>query len=184
MVFGLGNPWSGQATMRHNAGAAFVTRLAAEAGVVLQDAGDHACGRGTWNTVKLTLLRSNIDINHSGVVAERMLLPIIRDADAQAWIAHDDVTLPLGVVRLRRGGGAGGHSGVGDVLRALPAERLYRLRLGIGQPSHGSVWDFVVEDFSDDEMVAVEEQLREGIEAFQHALVLGLDRAQALHHRR
>jgi len=136
LIVGLGNPGPEHARTRHNAGSWFADALAqARGGRFGLDAKlfGETCkvevdGRPVW------LLKPATFMNLSGK-SVCAALRYFRIEPEQALLAHDELDLPPGTVRLKRGGGAGGHNGLKDTITHL-GEDFWRLRLGIGRPAH------------------------------------------------
>ena len=140
LIVGLGNPGPGYAHTRHNAGADWVRLLSAEHGVQWRrDArffGELA--RLEINDSAVWLLVPETYMNRSGQ-AVAAVLRFHRIPPAEALVVHDELDLPSGVVRLKRGGGHGGHNGLRDIIQALGGARDFaRLRIGIGHPGPGA----------------------------------------------
>lgn len=136
LIVGLGNPGSEYEGTRHNAGAELVSALAAQCGEVLRE---EKRFRGLTGRVDLAgadvrLLIPTTFMNRSG---ESVLssLSFYRIPPSAMLVVHDELDLPPGVVRLKRGGGHGGNNGLRDVIRALGGNQDFgRLRLGVGHP--------------------------------------------------
>jgi PTH1 family peptidyl-tRNA hydrolase len=161
LVVGLGNPGPDHAAPRHNAGFWFVDELARRHEALLKPerryAGD--AGRATVAGTTLWLLKPMNYMNRSGL-AVRAICDYLQLPPAEILVVHDDLDLPPGVVRLKRGGGAGGHNGLKDLISHV-GEDFWRLRLGIGHPGDRNV----VIDYVLARPPAVEEHLiREAIE--------------------
>jgi len=135
LIVGLGNPGAEYAETRHNAGFRFLDALLSGTGVVLRhesrfngDAGRLSiAGRDIW------LLKPMTFMNHSGE-AVSALARFYKIAPAEILVAHDELDLPPGSVRLKIGGGDGGHNGLSDVTEKLGVPDYARLRIGIGHP--------------------------------------------------
>lgn len=137
LIVGLGNPGAAYDRTRHNAGADLVGTLADRFGVGLRpDARCH--GRVARVPPDLRLLVPDTFMNRSGqaVVA---LLQFYRIPPDSMLVVHDDLDLPPGTVRLKLGGGHGGHNGLRDIMAVLGERRDFaRLRIGIGHPGPGA----------------------------------------------
>lgn len=137
LIIGLGNPGAEYERTRHNAGAWFVETLAERAGARLgRDAKLHAeLAKATIAGETVWLARPTTFMNHSGraVIA---LLNYYKIPPEQALIAHDELDLPAGTVRLKFDGGHGGQNGLRDTMGQLGHGRFHRLRVGIGHPGH------------------------------------------------
>ena len=139
-IAGLGNPGPGYEHSRHNAGADWVRALARGHGASWRREprflGDLArldtAGGPVWLLVPETYM------NRSGQ-AVAPLLRFHRVMPAELLVAHDELDLPPGTVRLKRSGGHGGHNGLRDIMQALGgAQDFARLRIGIGHPGSGA----------------------------------------------
>ena len=135
LVVGLGNPGAEYTATRHNAGFWFVDQLARDAGATLRDErrfhGHY--GKGRLNGHDVHLLEPQTFMNRSGqsVVAVAQFFKILPD---EILVAHDELDLPPGTVKMKLGGGSGGHNGLKDISAHLSSQHYWRLRIGIGHP--------------------------------------------------
>lgn len=133
LIVGLGNPGRKYEETRHNAGFWFVDEVARALRVELRREarfhGDVARVAGS----ELWLLKPDTYMNASGR-AVAALAGFYRIAPADVLVAHDELDLPPGAVRLKFGGGLSGHNGLRDVAPALGTPEFWRLRIGIGHP--------------------------------------------------
>jgi PTH1 family peptidyl-tRNA hydrolase len=135
LVVGLGNPSDRYEETRHNAGFWFVDKLAADAGGVFctENRFSGLVARVACADRTLLLLKPLTYMNRSGhsvgAIARYFKIPA-----ANILIVHDDLDFEPGTVRLKIGGGHGGHNGIRDVLAGLGTRDFIRLRLGIGHP--------------------------------------------------
>ncbi|TVS18100.1 MAG: aminoacyl-tRNA hydrolase [Gammaproteobacteria bacterium] len=140
LIVGLGNPGPEYAGTRHNAGADLVEALAAAEGERLREEKRFRglTGRITLGGADVRLLIPTTFMNRSGE-AVVPLLAFYRLQPAAMLVAHDELDLPPGAVRLKRGGGHGGNNGLRDIIRALGGDQDFgRLRLGVGHPGDKS----------------------------------------------
>lgn len=137
LIVGLGNPGPKYAGTRHNAGFWLVERVADRLGVNLRSERKFhgATGRHRADNVDLHLLCPDTFMNHSGR-AVAALVKFHRIDPEAVLIVHDEIDLPAGVVRLKRGGGHGGHNGLRDIVGALGSREFARLRVGVGHPGN------------------------------------------------
>jgi PTH1 family peptidyl-tRNA hydrolase len=145
LIVGLGNPGPEHADTRHNAGFWLVDRLVADhRGSLRPHARYHGdVGRIDVGGTELWLLKPSTYMNRSGT-AIRALTEYLRIKPAEVLVAHDELDLPVGAVRLKQGGGAGGHNGLKDTITQV-GDGFWRFRLGIGHPGHrDQVIDYVL----------------------------------------
>ena len=166
LILGLGNPGPDYVDTRHNAGFLAVDRVAAETGLAFdREAGQSLIAEGVWRGGGLALAKPLTFMNRSGAAYAALLRRYGLDP-AQALVVYDDLALPLGQVRLRGKGSAGGHNGVQSVIGALGSAEFPRLRIGVGNsfPPGGQV-DYVLAPFDDAERDAAEAALDLAAEA-------------------
>ncbi len=152
LVAGLGNPGPRYRETRHNLGFWVVDRLAREEGLAWKQQGRAFTARwgGGW------LMKPTTFMNASG----EAVAPFVRYyeiAPERLLVVHDDLDLPLGRMRLRRGGGAGGQKGARSIIEQLGTDAFDRLRLGVGRPPAG--WDaagWVLAKFAPEERALAE----------------------------
>ena len=140
LIAGLGNPGAEYRGTRHNAGADFVEQLARNAGVELRADSKFfgLAGQLTLAGHDLRLLIPTTFMNRSGK-AVAAIAGFYKILPEEILIAHDELDLPAGSARFKRGGGHGGHNGLRDIIPALGNNREFqRLRIGIGHPGHAS----------------------------------------------
>jgi peptidyl-tRNA hydrolase, PTH1 family len=146
LVVGLGNPGADYILTRHNAGFWFVDALARSHGSSYRSErkfNGEVC-RLTLAERELRLLKPDTFMNRSGQSVQAMAAYLKLPPEA-ILVAHDDLDLPPGTVRLKQGGGHGGHNGLKDIIEKL-GENFLRLRFGIGRPQHSEeVIDYVLQ---------------------------------------
>jgi len=134
LIVGLGNPGPTYARTRHNAGFELVDELARRAGASLRHEARHQgeLARVSIGGTDVWLLKPMTFMNLSGQ-SVRSVAGFYRIPPRSILVAHDELDFPPGVVRLKEGGGAGGHNGLRDLIAQL-GDDFWRLRLGIGRP--------------------------------------------------
>lgn len=139
MVVGLGNPGPQYEKTRHNAGFWFIDAIARAHGISLKlESKFHGeVGKGYIDGEEVWLLKPLTFMNKSGQGVAALARFYKIDAE-NILIAHDELDLPPGTVRLKKGGGHGGHNGLRDTIAQLGSKEFHRLRLGIGHPGHAS----------------------------------------------
>jgi PTH1 family peptidyl-tRNA hydrolase len=149
LIVGLGNPGSEYRATRHNAGAWFVERLAHAAGasLVVQSKFQSVVGSvRSSDGVDRRLAFPQTFMNRSGL-AVSALARFYRIAPEEILIAHDELDLKPGAVKLKLGGGSAGHNGLKDIVAALGTPGFWRLRIGIGHPREGELSEQEVADY-------------------------------------
>ena len=171
VVVGLGNPGPEYRGTRHNVGQRVLEHLAAGdlRGTRWHRDDGTELSEGRWRGETVRLIKPQAFMNVCGPVVARALHRHGAEP-GDVILVHDDIDLPLGVVRLRMKGSHGGHNGVRSVIEALGTSDIRRVKLGIGRPEHkGDVPDHVLTVFEPEEMAVVESAVAE---AAQRVLTL------------
>ena len=168
LIVGLGNPGSEYRGTRHNAGADFSEALARVTGITLRAESRFfgLAGQLTLAGHELRLLIPTTFMNRSGKAVAAMAT-FYKIAPQQILVAHDELDIPPGSARFKRGGGHGGHNGLRDIIPALGNDNdFYRLRIGIGHPGHASgVTGYVLGAPSAEDRLRIDASIREAISA-------------------
>lgn len=167
LIVGLGNPGADYEHTRHNAGAWYVLELAQLSHTTLRyEAKFHGLhGVARIDNSEYHLLIPTTYMNKSGR-SVKSLSNFYKISSQAILIAHDELDLPVGVVRLKYEGGAGGHNGLIDIINHLTTKQFYRLRIGIGRPiSAGEVIDYVLKPPRKEERTVIQQALNEATKA-------------------
>ncbi|MBI1795305.1 MAG: aminoacyl-tRNA hydrolase [Chloroflexi bacterium] len=178
LLIGLGNPGREYKDNRHNFGFMLIDRIAVRLnarGMKLQSKA--IVTNATYEERKLILAKPQTYMNLSGHSVQGLAhfykLPL-----ENLLVAHDDLDLPFGTIRLRPGGGPGGQKGVASAIERLGTKDFARLRLGIGRPpGRMDPAAYVLQDFSRDEMKTLSDVLDRAADAALEFVVNGLDKA-------
>jgi PTH1 family peptidyl-tRNA hydrolase len=138
LIAGLGNPGPEYTKTRHNAGVWFVEELAQRNNISLRPEKKYAglYGKGIISGELVHLLIPTTFMNRSGQ-AVAPLANFFRIPVENILIAHDELDMPPGSIKVKKGGGHGGHNGLKDIIaRMANNKEFYRLRIGIGHPGH------------------------------------------------
>lgn len=183
LVVGLGNPGPTYAGNRHNVGFMVLDVLASRSGARLKahkGRADVAETRLAGERAVLARPRSYMNSSGGPVASVRSFYKI---AVERIIVVHDELDLPFGVVRLKRGGGAGGHNGLRSLTPALGSPEFTRVRFGIGRPpGRMDPADFVLRDFSSAERKELPVALELAADAVEALLTDGLEPAQNRFH--
>lgn len=180
LIAGLGNPGREYAGNRHNVGFRCVERFAAVHGLSFSKRQKKArVALGTVDDHPLVLARPRTFMNKSG----QAVAPLVRFYKIpleRVLLIYDDLDLPLGTTRLRPSGGSGGHRGVRSVIQQLGSQAFARLRIGIGRPpGRMDPADYVLQDFSAEEEVLLDEVLEHAVDAIEAWLDQGIEAAMS-----
>lgn len=162
LIVGLGNPGKEYEATRHNAGFWWVDELARAHGSSFRaDAKFHGLiAKVTLHGHEVHLLKPQTFMNVSGR-AVGAVAQFYKLEPAQILVVHDELDLPPGSVKLKLGGGHGGHNGLKDIITHLGTRDFWRLRIGIGHPGERTeVVDYVLNVPRKEEQVLIEAALR------------------------
>ena len=186
LVVGLGNPGSKYADTRHNVGFAVVDRLAARAGERFKahkgsgNTSEVAEARLAGRRVVLAKPRSYMNVSGGPVAG------VLRYFGVPATglvVVHDDLDLEFGAIRLKRGGGEGGHNGLRSISQSLGTKDYLRVRFGIGRPpGRQDPADFVLRRFTTGERTEVDLAVELAADAVEALLTDSLEQAQNRFH--
>ena len=183
LVIGLGNPGKEYAETRHNLGFMVVDRLAEDERAPWRKARENALVSDIRiDDVAVRLVKPQTYMNLSG----RAVAPIVRRLGldpSRMIVVHDDLDLALGTVRIKSGGGDGGHRGVRSIAEILQSREFVRVRMGIGRPPAGvDPEEFVLSAFTREEAEGLPEHVSSGDQAVRFIATLGTEGARKLVH--
>lgn len=168
LIVGLGNPGVEYACTRHNAGFMFLDKLHEKLPRSFEQRHIHESHlwKGTYAGWPLVLQKPDTFMNLSG----NAVAPLMRSMEItenELLVVHDDMDIPLGHLRIRRGGGSAGHNGIKSIVENLGTENFFRLRIGVGHPNEGKdgIVDYVLSDFSKEDEEIFERTLSGAVEA-------------------
>ena len=180
LIVGLGNPGQQYMYTRHNAGFWFVQHLAHQFNIELtpEKKFHGVAGRGRIHGHDVRLLLPLTFMNKSG----QSVVPMVNFYDidnSQLLIAHDELDIPAGSIKLKTGGGHGGHNGLRDITPHIGSD-FHRLRIGIGHPGHKSkVSGHVLSKAPEGEQAAIDSALTAAFEALPFLLDGDIERARS-----
>jgi PTH1 family peptidyl-tRNA hydrolase len=154
LIVGLGNPGTQYESTRHNAGFWWIDQICAQTASKLNVEAKFwgITGRLNSSTEEAWLLKPSTFMNASGR-AVSALANFYKITPDSILVVHDELDLPPGTVKLKMGGGHGGHNGLKDIVKQLGTQDFWRLRLGIGHPGDkNAVVNYVLRDPNRDEL--------------------------------
>ena len=181
LVVGLGNPGPGYAAHRHNVGQMALAELAGRIGAPFKTHKTDATvaeGRLAPGGPKVVLAKPNTFMNLSGRPVAQ-LLRFYSLEPARLIVLHDELDLPFDTLRLKFGGGHGGHNGLRDIIAATGTGDFTRVRLGIGRPpGRQDPADFLLSNYSSTERKELPFQVARAADAVESLLTVGLAETQ------
>jgi PTH1 family peptidyl-tRNA hydrolase len=183
LVVGLGNPGMRYRCNRHNAGFLVVDHLALQYDISIgQTLFDAHIGKGKIAGNAVLLAKPQTFMNLSGMAVGK-LADYYRIELEELIVVHDDLDLPFQTIRLKAGGGHGGHKGLISIIDHLGVSDFLRVRLGIGRPEHKSMVEgYVLSPFSEEETTVLPPLLRIAGEAVADIISSGIRAAMEQHH--
>ena len=184
LIVGLGNPGYLYARHRHNIGFMCVSHLAKEFRITFDRKQASArTGAGAIARNNVILARPQTYMNASGESVSA-LMKKLNIFPADLIVIHDDLDLPVGKIRLRLGGGSGGHKGIESIIQRLGTRDFNRVRVGIGRPEadsdeakEGAVISYVLSDFPPEEKEIIDKAIPQACEAVVALLAEGITNA-------
>ncbi len=167
LLVGLGNPGADYAQTLHNAGCWVIERAAVRWKIALHRRGVSFVGSGRQGA-ELVELAGCLDwMNVTGPPLKR-LLRTLRLTPDQLILIHDDLDLEPGRLRIKQGGGHGGHNGIKSVVEALGTPQFVRVKIGIGRPAPGQdAAEYVLQDVNDETRVQIEPAVDRAVDALE-----------------
>ncbi len=185
LIVGLGNPGEKYRRHRHNIGFMVVDHLSHHWGIPVTDRGFTACfARGKIGEVPVILAKPQTFMNLSGT-AVKGLMNYYRVDVEDLLVVHDDLDLPFSTIRLKAGGGHGGHKGLVSIIDHLRKEDFLRVRVGIGRPQDKTkVEAYVLQPFSDQETDLLPTLIADVGDAVAETISAGIQAAMRKYHGR
>lgn len=182
LVAGLGNPEKKYDGTRHNAGFVVIDRLAETCNIAYGGTQKKAAvGKGTIGSRKVLLAKPLTYMNLSGEAVRGLSDYYKIDTTKDLIVISDDVDLPVGMIRIRKQGSAGGHNGLKDIIKHLGHDRFLRVRVGVGgKPQGKDMIGHVLGSVPPDEREAMEEGIERAAQAVVSILNDGPDKAMNL----
>jgi len=178
IIAGLGNPGSQYTLTRHNAGFLVIDRIAALLNLGNEQKQFNAMIlKGQAGSEKILLMKPLTYMNLSGN-AVQPALHFYKESTDHLIVISDDINLPPGQVRIRKGGSAGGHNGLSDIIRRLSTDDFIRVRCGVGNNfDKGRQADYVLSPFPSSEFELTETMIIQAAESVLTIVTDGLPKA-------
>jgi len=185
MIAGLGNPGKEYDNTRHNVGFAAIDILAEQYKIEVREKKHRAlCGKGIIGGERVILIKPQTYMNLSGE-SIRAVKDFYRLECDEIIVIFDDVSLAPGQLRIRRGGSAGGHNGIKNIISHLGTQEFPRIKVGIGaKPAEMDLAAYVLSRFSQGEQRLMEEAFRDAGAAAVAIMREGTERAMNMFNKR
>ena len=178
LIAGLGNPGKDYRHTRHNIGFMVIDHLSNELKIPVKKVKQKSLiGIGKLDNKEILLVKPQTFMNNSG----ESIAPLMRYYKVphqNLMVIHDDLDLPFGIIRIRPTGGTSGQKGMKSIIEKIGSQEFPRIRMGIGRPpGHMDPVDFVLENFSKDQLSILENILEDATNAIKTFIIDGLNKA-------
>ena len=183
LIAGLGNPGEQYQSSRHNLGFLTLDYLAGRHDIPLKKQGFEALfGKGKIGSETVLLAKPQTYMNLSGIALERLVSYFKVDIK-DLIVVHDDLDLPFETIRLKKGGGEGGHKGLMSIVQHVGSADFLRVRIGIGKPIRKSMVEkYVLSPFAEEEQNAVPSILAVACDVVGEVILSGVETAMQRYH--
>ena len=178
LIAGLGNPGKDYRHTRHNIGFMVIDHLSNELKIPVKKVKQKSLiGIGKLDNKEILLVKPQTFMNNSG----ESIAPLMRYYKVphqNLMVIHDDLDIPFGIIRIRPTGGTSGQKGMKSIIEKIGSQEFPRIRMGIGRPpGHMDPVDFVLENFSKDQLSILENILEDATNAIKTFIIDGLNKA-------
>lgn len=167
IIAGLGNPTEKYRGTRHNVGFDTIEKLARDNSISLETYKHKAlCGKGTIGSEKVLLMKPQTFMNNSGEALREAMDFYKVNKETDIIIVYDDISLPVGKLRIRAKGSAGGHNGIKSIISHLGTDKFKRIKIGVGEkPANVDLADYVLGRFKGSDREDIEQGIERACEA-------------------
>ncbi len=184
LIVGLGNPGRKYKNTRHNIGFMVIEELAERYNLKFTEREDYLLAKGEIEGKEITLLKPLTYMNLSGKAVRKVVDDKILDKLPNSIIVvHDDLDLPVGRIRIKKGGSSGGHRGVQSIIDNLGTKDFIRLRIGIGKPIGIDASEYVLMPFSKEEKSLLKEKISQSADSIVTIIRDGVEKAMNIFNR-
>lgn len=176
LIVGLGNPGLEYELTRHNIGWLALDALSFESDLNWKDKFKGQYADKSFEGEKVFFLKPKTFMNLSGESVQP-LCQFFKITPQEILVVYDEIDLPFGQIMFKKGGGLAGHNGLKSIAKCLGTQDFYRLRMGVSRPKHGSVSNWVLGRWSQEEMDQLSPYLDGVSKAFDLLLKNGFERA-------
>ena len=177
LIIGLGNPGKEYERTRHNTGFMVLDRLSEKLNIeISQNKFKGLYGKGKYKGEDVLLLKPQTYMNLSGE-SVRQVMDFFKISQEDILVVYDDLDMPVGKLRLRQSGSAGGHNGINNIILHTGSQNFNRIRVGIDRSKYIKVVDYVLSRFTSEEQEAIEQGVENASDAIIDYLEHGFNHA-------
>ncbi len=183
IIAGLGNPGRRYRKTRHNLGFEVVDLLAKILNLSFFERDEYTESEGVYRDIKLVLVKPLTYMNLSGI-AIRKVLKEKKVPPERLIVIHDDLDLPPGRIKIKKGGSSGGHKGIKSIIEHISTGDFIRIKVGIGRPVGAPLEGYVLEKIPSEERTLIEEAVQKAADAALCIITDGLEKTMSRFNRR
>lgn len=185
-IIGLGNPGKEYENTRHNAGFNSVDAIAKKYGIdISKNEFKSKVGQGFIDGQKVILVKPQTYMNNSGEAVREVVDFYKLDSTSEIMIIYDDISLDVGMIRVRDKGSAGGHNGIKSIIAHLGSEAFLRIRVGVGDKGeNGDLVKHVLGTFKGDDETTIKESYEKTVDAATLILNDNLEKAMNIYNKK
>lgn len=186
IIVGLGNPGKDYQNTRHNIGFDVIDTLADMAGIsVIEKKHNAMIGKGVLDGQKVILVKPQTYMNLSGESVRDVIDYYKVDEEEELIVISDDISLDVGMIRIRKKGSAGGHNGLKNIIQHLGHDTFMRIKMGVGEKPKGyDLADYVLGHFTREERKVMDEAAKSAVEAIRMMMAGDVDKAMNLFNKK
>ncbi len=179
LIIGLGNPGAEYENTRHNIGFKMLDKLAGLSNISFSSERLADVAKVKFKGRNLVLVKPNTFMNLSGKAVKYWMQQTKVDIE-NILVVTDDISLPFGIVRMRKKGSDGGHNGLKDIQNQLETSKYPRLRFGIGNDfARGSQAEYVLGDFTNQNYITMNDRMDLAVKMIQSFTTMGIGRTMS-----
>jgi PTH1 family peptidyl-tRNA hydrolase len=183
LIVGLGNPGRKYARTRHNAGFTVIEKFADDHNIELTEKKLYTVGKGSVEGAKVVLIKPLTFMNLSGA-AVREAFRRFGATPESLIVVHDDLDIEPGRLKIKSGGGTGGHKGIDSIISNIGSKEFIRIKIGIGRSMELPPEKYVLSKFTRQELPAMRIAVEDACEAISTLISSGLEQAMNLYNRK